>query len=131
MNDCVLWGKALNRYGYGIRREGPKTYTAHRWSWSKNVGDIPEGMCVLHKCDQRSCVNPDHLFLGTTGDNTRDMFAKGRGPTGENHTSSKLTNEDIFFIRQSKSKGIHLAIQFGVTTGLISKIRLRQVWKHI
>lgn len=79
-DGCWLWIAALHGHGYG--RFTPSTDSeelAHRFSWKLHFGAIPAGMCVMHICDVRNCVHPDHLVVGTQGDNIRDMFAKGRG----------------------------------------------------
>jgi hypothetical protein len=82
-SGCWIWTGgctgAKHRYGICIRF-GERL--AHRVSWRAFRGAIPVGLFVLHKCDTPSCVNPDHLWLGTIGDNTRDMYAKGRGNKG-------------------------------------------------
>jgi hypothetical protein len=76
---CWLWERGVNSSGYGSLSVGDKTEMAHRVSYELYVGPIPPGLSVLHKCDTRSCVNPDHLFLGTRSDNNLDMSVKGRG----------------------------------------------------
>jgi hypothetical protein len=87
-SGCWLWVGPDNGKGYGLLgiRNRPKkiryNLLAHRASWTIHKGDIPEGALVLHKCDVRSCVNPDHLFLGSPKDNTQDMIAKGRRSSG-------------------------------------------------
>ena len=75
---CWLWLASRYRCGYGQVSWKRKTTAAHRASYTAFVGEIPSGMFVCHKCDTRSCINPDHLFLGTAKDNSDDMIAKGR-----------------------------------------------------
>ena len=76
---CWGWEGPLSTYGYGVLSVGHRgEIKAHRLSWEIHNGPVPEGLCVLHKCDVRSCNRPDHLWLGTRRDNTLDMFSKGR-----------------------------------------------------
>lgn len=84
---CHIWMGTVCRLGYGrIRRPGSPRNSSpvlvHRIAWEREFGPIPDGLKVCHRCDNPSCVNPDHLFLGTQRDNLRDMFAKGRGRPG-------------------------------------------------
>jgi hypothetical protein len=74
-NECWEW-KANLRKGYGMFRISNKIVSAHRVSWTMLRGDIPEGLLVLHKCNNEKCVNPNHLYLGTHGDNVTDMVAR-------------------------------------------------------
>jgi hypothetical protein len=82
-DDCWVWTAATQVSGYGtkrVTRDGKHTMElAHRMSWLIFNSEIPDGLCVLHKCDNRLCVNPAHLFLGTHKDNTHDMMSKQRG----------------------------------------------------
>ena len=105
-----------------------------------NVGKIPDGICVLHKCDNRICVNPDHLFLGTYADNVHDCMAKGRfrtgsnPPKGQDNPNSKLSNSVVELIRKYRSKGWKLkeiAELCNVSQSLISMVLNRKRWKHL
>ena len=85
-SGCWEWQSSIRGNGYGaffthLKPEGRKCHGAHRYSWELANGAIPEGLWVLHKCDNRICVNPDHLFLGDRTDNMRDCAAKGRVST--------------------------------------------------
>lgn len=91
-DGCWLWTGHIQVNGYGLASYRGKTTMAHRASWMMENGPIPKGMLVCHHCDTRACVRPDHLFLGTHSDNMRDMYRKGRGPTGKrngSHTKPK------------------------------------------
>ena len=90
-NGCWRWRLATNADGYGVASQGHKAVRAHRLSWSAFIGDIPDGVCVLHKCDVRDCVNPGHLFLGSIKDNAEDMVKKGRSMFGSKHHKAKLS----------------------------------------
>src|SRR5690554_6899875 len=89
--ECWHWRK-VRPGGYGAS-EMLGERLAHRVSWKIHHGEIPEGMCVLHKCDVRNCVNPDHLFLGTKADNHRDMVEKGRQPRGFKKPNHSMRGE--------------------------------------
>jgi hypothetical protein len=98
-------------------------------------GIIPKGMCVCHKCDNHLCINPEHLFLGTHKDNTQDMIKKGRDRhgvfKGEEHGCSKLTNDDIFKIRDDKRYCREIALDYGVALCTIARIKKGTNWKHL
>lgn len=110
-----------------------KRDSAHRASYFLHFGEIPEGMHVLHKCDNRACVNPDHLFLGTCADNMADKAAKGRCNVrrGEGHYLSKLTKEQVLEIRASDAVQARLCEQYGVGPCTISQIKSGKRWRHV
>ena len=130
---CWLWTAFIDRDGYGQFWVNGKHELAHRIAWTLSYGLIPEGMCTLHQCDVPSCVNPEHLFLGTQADNMRDMRVKGRSALGEKHGNSKLTRDLVKVIRTQFATGEwtqqELAKVFGVSQGHISHIVRRDWWR--
>jgi hypothetical protein len=139
-SGCWLWLGNLKSDGYGhmiVTIDGSwKKRGAHRVSWTAHYGEIPEGMSVLHRCDNRACINPEHLFLGTQLDNVQDMHAKGRWKAtnqhGEDSHLSKLTEPEVRRILALTDKSSkELANEFGVSQALIVQIRARRVWKHL
>lgn len=134
--DCWEWQRAKNKQGYGVFALTSRTMvSAHRFAWMSAEGPIPEGLCVLHRCDNPKCVRPGHLFLGTFGDNNRDCSIKGRwrggSPPGERHGSARLSEKDVLFIRASHEKNVPLARRFGVNRQTIADVRDRRTWRHI
>lgn len=132
---CWTWKagicKAKGRGGYGQYWLDGKTRRAHRVVWEMGKGKIPEGMCVCHTCDNRKCVRPSHLFLGTRLDNNRDATAKGRNPHGETAGRAKLTEKDVKTIRKDNRTCVSIAKEYAVSHQLISRIKCRGLWKHI
>ena len=135
---CWLWTGKLKDTGYGEINPGGRSSPrgAHRVSYELFKGEIPKGMYVLHKCDVRCCVNPDHLFLGTAKENTQDMMSKGRGKytthSGENNAKSKLTQAEVDEIRRrygaGESRG-SIAKDFNVTPKHITQVAKGRCWK--
>lgn len=119
---CWIWTACRNKPGYGMIFAGCKgdpAKLAHRVSYELYEGAIPDGLMVLHRCDNPSCVNPSHLFLGTNDDNMKDMAAKGRASRmlGNKNPKTKIKEEDLILIKQAYKLGIHprtLAEAFGV-----------------
>jgi hypothetical protein len=130
---CWLWTAKLDKRGYGFSKHDGKKLGAHRHSYILYVGPIPEGMFVCHRCDNPTCVNPDHLFLGTREDNIDDMLKKGRHKNYSTFKKGhgKLTDEQALMIIQSGSRASDLAKMLGVDASLISHIRHGRARKHL
>jgi hypothetical protein len=133
--ECWIWTGPTMSSGYGQASVGGRRSTAHRMAWELTNGPIPPGLSVLHRCDNRPCVNPGHLFLGTQADNMRDMALKGRhhgsGVRGERQGLARLTEAAVRQIRRSDLSNAILAIRFGVDAGTISKVRRGRTWRHV
>ena len=134
---CLEWTGALGDRGYGTIRSSEAPYRArftHRVAWEMANGPIPEGMFVCHRCDNRRCCNPAHLFLGTPKDNTQDMIAKGRKPVGSRTPNAQLTEADVTQIRALRADGWtydRIAERFGIQSRNVGTICRGQSWKHV
>lgn len=132
---CWIWIGGSFENGYGVFRIHSKNKKAHRMSFEFYKGSIPDGMVVCHRCDNKFCVNPDHLFLGSMLDNVTDMISKGRKhyPKGELHGQSKLKTADVIHIRQHADSIGHKAIadKFGISQKYIGEILRRHKWAHV
>lgn len=130
-SGCWLWTASLVANGYGHWWYLGRNERAHRASYLIHKGPIPQGMYVLHKCDTRCCVNPEHLFLGTHQDNMDDMAVKGRTAKGCRQGFAKLTDQAVRDIRDSDLYGWQLADIYGVAKSVIDKARRGETWKHV
>ena len=145
--DCWVWKAGTTNGGYGLICADGKNVRTHRFSWELHNGPIPEGMQVLHHCDNPPCCNPDHLFLGKDADNIADKISKGRGPdmkavslyrqnpAGERNGMAKLTDKEVKEIREIFAHGVpslsELAEQFNSSVCNIARIVKRRTWRHI
>ena len=146
--ECWLWQANKNNMGYGMIQslEYGRKILAHRASFIIKNGPIKDDICVLHRCDTPSCVNPNHLFLGTKLENNKDRDAKGRtryghNPLypppifrGEDANSSKLTNTKVLEMRDLMSRGAttrEMVVRYGIERSTVKRIRNRRTWKHI
>lgn len=142
-NGCWIWIGRLSDSGYGMIDRGPADANqtgAHRASWEIHRGQIPNGMWVLHNCpggDNRACVRPDHLWLGTVADNNADAVRKGanRGAIGTANASAKLDEMKVREIRAAYAAGdvaqLTLGRRYGVSQEVISRIVRFQAWTHV
>jgi len=128
-DGCWLWKGAIGPTGYGFASDG----LAHRVSWEMANGEIPATMQVLHKCDVRNCVRPDHLFLGTNADNRADSVTKRRHAHGETSGKAKLTAQQVAEIKQrlTSEPRSSIAADYGVCYATITAIAIGKRWKHL
>lgn len=135
MSPCQLWTGSVDACGYGFKRIEGRLYRAHRIAWQMaNGACIPEGMHVLHKCDDPGCLNPDHLFLGTLQENMADRNSKKRHAHGRRHGNVVLMPEEVVEIRKLWGEGSSksdIARSFGVSFGCIREIVEGRNWKHL
>jgi DNA-binding transcriptional regulator YiaG len=123
-----------NRGGYTEYHFNGKKYVLHRYIYEECFGEIPDNMIVRHKCDNRLCINPEHLELGTHLENMKDMTDRKRQCRGENSPFAKLTEKDIPEIRKMLQDGIKMtdiAKRYNVSRSTISNIKRRKTWTHI
>ena len=137
-SGCWVWQKGLvETSGYAsITRSYKKNVQegGHRLAYAVFNGvDIPDGLYVCHTCDNKACINPDHLWLGTQKDNIRDMMKKGRRvwAKGEQVANSKLTDETIRAIRKSDEQVKKIAEKYGISSGHVSNIKSGLLWGHV
>lgn len=133
---CWLWLGSAQPQGYGrlwtdrVFRNEP----AHRAAYRTWVGPIPDGLWVLHRCDVRPCINPAHLFLGTSQDNIDDKVRKGRTYGGERHNFAKLSAKQVVEVRRlfdSKHPTMSIARQYGLKRDAVLSIGHRTSWRSV
>lgn len=135
-DGCWLWMAGKARFGHGCFYFNHRLRVAHRMAWLWFKGEIPNGLCVLHNCpsgDNPSCVNPDHLWLGTHADNVKDCISKRRNNIGERNGGNKLTEDQMREIRMRRESGetlVAIASKYGISFGHVSAIARRVKWKQ-
>jgi hypothetical protein len=134
-NGCREWRGGKTDYGYGrVRLDKTKKRRAHRMMWMLINGEISEHQFVLHKCDNRLCINPEHLMLGNQSDNMTDMVKKGRHKKGEGHSHAKLNDEKVREIRRLAKVGqrlVDIAEVMEISPSTIHSIVNYKAWKHV
>lgn len=146
---CWLWDGSTGSSGYGQVQHNGRVQAAHRVSYELFVGPIPKGMFILHQCDVKKCVRPDHLRIGTREENAREAVDRGRMatgdrssarlhpervPRGERQHKAKLTADAVRIIRAEYAVGItqrELAKRYGISSSVISEIITGKAWAHV
>jgi hypothetical protein len=136
-DQCVLWERARTSAGYGNIRIGGRTghnVKAHRLAYALTYGAISPGMVICHRCDNPPCINPRHLFMGTTLDNVRDKVVKGRQSRGETNAMSRLTESSVRSIRTRHADGEtqrRIAADLAVSEATVSRVINGRLWGHV
>lgn len=134
VTGCWEWTGSKRSAGYGCMTWEKKVIDAHRYSYELHKDKIPEKIFVCHTCDNKTCVNPAHLFLGTPGDNVADMVNKDRHSKGERKNLNKLREHEVLAIMKRLAKGdkgCHIARDYGVSSCCISDIKRKKRWAYL
>jgi hypothetical protein len=136
-NSCWNWKHRKNSRGYGTLKILSKSVLAHRYAWEITNGEIKNGFCVCHKCDNTACCNPSHMFLGSRADNNADKMTKGRhrAHKGVEHYKARISEEEVIKIRHSfridKTPYRVIAKEWGIPSATIYSIVSGRTWKHL
>jgi hypothetical protein len=143
-DSCWAWTGSATK-GYGRITIKKKSVIVTRWVYERDRGKIPPGMCVCHSCDNPACVNPAHLYAGTTQQNSRDMVLRGRARSGavvcpetmsrgEDHWKAKMTVAKVIALRAEAAAGDSystLAARYGIGTANVGQVVRRENWRHV
>lgn len=129
-NGCLVWNGARSTEGYGHLSVKGRSTLVHRLAWQEANGDIPAGMFVCHRCDNPSCLNPDHLFIGTPAANHIDMVIKRRKARlhGDKNPRAKLSFAKVAAIRRARGSNRSIGSAFGISHGHVSRIKRGVAW---
>lgn len=129
--DCHVWTKGCNQYGYGVIYDGKRKVLVHRTVYEREVGQIPPGLSLLHRCDNPPCCNSSHLVPGSQADNMADCKAKHRNNVGAKNGNAQLDDDKVRAIRAAQGTHREIAKTYGVTTSNISYIKGGKTWSHV
>jgi hypothetical protein len=132
--ECWEWQRNIQSNGYGHMKHSGKARSVHRVSYEMHKGEIPDGAYVLHRCDNKCCVNPRHLFLGTALDNRLDMQSKRRHAHGERVNTAKLTEAQVLEIYALSDNGMgspRIAKRVGISVSMAWNIKTGKSWSHL
>ncbi|MEK4185654.1 HNH endonuclease signature motif containing protein [Paenibacillus sp. FSL L8-0494] len=134
-NGCfVITSHRINGDGYSYFYRNSRHQRVHRFIYEECYGEIPDELVVRHKCDNPSCINPEHLELGTKSENSHDSIDRGRNAFGEKNGMSKITNKEAGMIKKMLSIGMStndIAHKMNVTYHIVYKIKIGQTWTHV
>jgi hypothetical protein len=131
-DGCWNWLGTVDNKGYAnFKVDSYTNAKGHRFSYSLTYGEIPKGLLVCHTCDNRACTNPEHLFLGTPAQNSKDMVLKGRSAKGESHSQNKLTTEQVLAIKADDRTAKQIALGHDISQWHVSDIKNGNRWKHL
>lgn len=131
---CRVWVKFVRPSGYGYIKVRGKHFGVHRIAWElANEQAVPDGLCVCHRCDVPTCINPEHLFVATQAQNNNDRHAKKRDRTakGETNSMAKLTTDQVVLIRSDGRSFSEIGRHYGISPAQARRIKLRLRWSHV